>query len=442
MADDTDKGPWDALCHRNTLLGDAGGVRPWLDNYGVSASLTETSELFDSAKGGIERGSSYDGLTTLTLQLDTKKSFSWDGGLFNVSGTDQHGRSNFSAKKFATLQTTSGTEADNGVRLWEVWYQQSFADGKADVRIGQQSIDQEFIISSNATFFANAMLGWPMLPSADLPSGGGPVYPLASPGIRLHAQASDSIALLAGVFNDNPSGVSPTSTEDVQRLNRHGTNFRMNDDALVIAEIQYSRPGVGDMHYAGESDILPGTYRLGAWYDFGQFADKEYGTDGLSLATGNGIAQLHRGNYSFYAIADQVVWRPDTDSSKGLGVFMRAMGAPQDRNLIDFSLNAGFTYKGLIPDRDNDTFGIGYGLANVSSSVSNFDRQSGTTPVRSYEQFVEATYVYQLLPSVQLQPDFQYVFNPGAGVTNPNDPTGTIRLKDEAVIGIRTNISF
>ena len=121
---------------------------------------------------------------------------------------------------------------------------------------------------------------------------------------------------------------------------------------------------------------------------------------------------------------------------------MRAMGAPQDRNLIDFSLNAGFTYKGLIPDRDNDTFGIGYGLANVSSSVSNFDRQSGTTPVRSYEQFVEATYVYQLLPSVQLQPDFQYVFNPGAGVTNPNDPTGTIRLKDEAVIGIRTNISF
>jgi porin len=39
-----------------------------------------------------------------------------------------------------------------------------------------------------------------------------------------------------------------------------------------------------------------------------------------------------------------------------------------------------------------------------------------------------------------LQPDFQYVLNPGAGVANPNDPGK--RIKNEAVVGLRMNILF
>jgi porin len=43
-------------------------------------------------------------------------------------------------------------------------------------------------------------------------------------------------------------------------------------------------------------------------------------------------------------------------------------------------------------------------------------------------------------PWWQIQPDFQYVFNPGAGVANPNSPGQ--QAKDEAIIGVRTNILF
>ncbi len=56
------------------------------------------------------------------------------------------------------------------------------------------------------------------------------------------------------------------------------------------------------------------------------------------------------------------------------------------------------------------------------------------------ETFLEATYQYQVTPWWQIQPDFQYIFNPGAGVANPNSPGQ--RVKDEAVIGVRTNILF
>ena len=33
------------------------------------------------------------------------------------------------------------------MRLWELWYQQKFSD-KFDLKIGEQSLDEEFIISS------------------------------------------------------------------------------------------------------------------------------------------------------------------------------------------------------------------------------------------------------------------------------------------------------
>ena len=56
-------------------------------------------------------------------------------------------------------------------------------DDKFDVKIGQQSLDQEFMVSQNASYFINTMFGWPMLPSADLP-GGGPAYPLSALGVR------------------------------------------------------------------------------------------------------------------------------------------------------------------------------------------------------------------------------------------------------------------
>ena len=36
-------------------------------------------------------------------------------------------------------------------------------------------------------------------------------------------------------------------------------------------------------------------------------------------------------------------------------------------------------------------------------------------------------------------PDIQYVINPGAGIVNPNNPTQ--KIKNEFVIGLRTNIT-
>ncbi len=98
-----------------------------------------------------------------------------------------------------------------------------------------------------------------------------------------------------------------------------------------------------------------------------------------------------------------------------------------------------------MPARASDAFGISYGLAQISGRAAALDRDRAfftgmPFPVGSNEQIVEITYLWQLTPWWQLQPDFQYVFNPGGGIGAPGDLTR--RLGDEAVLGLRTRIAF
>ena len=430
---------------RNNMLGDIGGLRTWLGRYGVTFNLTETSEILGNVTGGVRQGFEYDGLTTASVQLDTGKAFDWDGGTFNASALQIHGRS-LSADNLDNLQTASGIEGSRATRLWELWYQQQFFDGTADVKLGQQSIDQEFIASQYSALFVNTMMGWPMLPSADLYAGG-PAYPLSAPGLRLRAEPSKSITLLVGAFDDNPPGGRFDNDAQLRGREASGTAFNLNTGALLISEIQYAvnQPANGDLVTPDQKTGLAGTYKLGAWYDTAPFPDQRYNGAGLPLAGFGGTPRNDAGNFSIYALADQTVWQPDPQDPQSLSAFIRAMGAPGDRNLIAFSLDAGLSLKSPLPGRDNDTAGIGYGLAKIGSGAAGFDRDTnfyggGPVPVGSTEQFVEVTYQYQVCPWWQIQPDFQYVFDPGAGIANPNKPSQ--KLGDEAIVGVRTNITF
>ena len=153
-----------------------------------------------------------------------------------------------------------------------------------------------------------------------------------------------------------------------------------------------------------------------------------------------------QGNYAIYAVADQTIWR-SSDPNRNISAFIRPMFTTlADRNTISFSVNGGLTLHDPLPGRDNDVFGLGFGVARVSSGVSHYDRDlqafepSLYTPVRGAETFLEATYQAQILPSWQIQPDLQYVVKPGAGLANPDEPTQ--KIKNEFVIGLRTTITF
>jgi len=428
------------------LLGDIWGLRSLLAQYGISLALSETSEVLGNLTGGVHRGAEYDGLTQMALQLDTQQAFGWYGGTFRASALQIHGR-NLSADNLFTLQTASGIEAEPGARLWELWYQQKFLEeDRADVRIGQMSLDQEFMVTQNGLYFVNTMFGWPMVPSADLP-GGGPAYPLSALGVRLRVRPTDSVTGLVAVTNGNPA---PNNFDDPQKENPSGLSFPLNGGALVIGELQYAYPALGSMVYSAGSSSLSGTYKIGFWYDSENFNDLQYDNTGLSLANpaSNGMPLLHHGDYSIYSVIDQMIWRSSEpgEADRTASAFLRAMGTPQgDRNLVVFSINAGLVLHEPILHRDDDVFGVGIEYARVSGAEAAFNQATAFytgafTPVRTGETVIEVTYQYQLTPAVILQPDFQYVFNPGAGLANPTTPNQ--QIKDEAVIGLRVNLTF
>ncbi|WP_236062735.1 carbohydrate porin [Paraburkholderia nemoris] len=430
------------LWERSNLLGDMGGLRPWLGNYGLTFNLQETSEYLNNLSGGVKRGGAYDGLTQFGIVVDTEKALGLPGGTFNVSALQIYG-SNLSQRNLQTLQSASGIEADDTTRLWELWYQQSLIGGKVDVKVGQQSLDQEFMVSQFATPFVNATFGWPVLPSVDMPAGG-PAYPLSSLGVRLRARPSDAWTVMAGVFDGNPAA---SDTGDPQQQNRHGTNFNLRGGALFIGEVQYAINQPAANPSGTQAAGLPGTYKLGFWYNTQNFADQRFDGTGLSLANpaSSGVPASHRGDYSLYAVADQTVWQRGEGGPQSVGVFARVMGAPGDRNLVDLGVNAGVRLKAPFKGRDNDVAGLAVGYAKIGSRAQGLASDTAALaapgyPSRSAETVVEATYQYQIAPWWQLQADFQYVFRPAGGIPDPGNPSQ--RVGNEAIVGLRTNIIF
>ena len=424
------------------LLGDIGGLRPALAKYGLSVQLYEEMETFGNVTGGVRQGFEVNGVTTAQVQLDTKPYFGLPGGIVSVSGFHIWG-GDLSASNLLNLQTVSGLEAPASIRLWELWWQQNFGE-RFDVKIGEQSLDNEFMMSQNAGYFLNSVMGWPALPSANL-AGGGPAYPLSGLGVRARAHPTDAIMILAGVFNGSPI---PLNSPNTPLSNPNGVSFPLNTGVLAIAELQFTFPAAAPSGKPAADGPLPGTYKIGGWYDSEDFDSQQTDTVGLPLASpeSNGEPAKKQGNYSLYAMADQMIWR-SSDPARNLNAFLRGeFTTLQDRNVIGFSMNGGLTLHDPLPGRDGDVFGLGFGVAKVTSGVSGYDRQMQVfepldyTPVRGTETFLEATYQAQILPSVQLQPDVQYVINPGAGLANPEQPYQ--KLKNEWVFGLRTNITF
>ena len=287
-------------------------------------------------------------------------------------------------------------------------------------------------------------MGWPILPTEDLYAGG-PAYPLSSLGIRLRVQPGGGFTMLGGVFQDNPPGGPFNNNSQLRGSMLWGANFNLRTGALFIAEVQYALnpPPTDQTAHPNQQPGLPGTYKLGFWFDTASFPSPRYDTMGVSLASpdSNGMPQMLLHNFSVYAVADQTVWQPDPKAPRALGVFARVMGAPSKNNLISFGANGGVTLKAPLPSRDNDTFGVGFGIVKLSGPAIGlpqdigFYTQNPSYPVRSSETFIEVMYIAQVAPWLQVQPDFQYVFNPGGGIPNPNNPAQ--RIGNELILGTR-----
>lgn len=406
--------------------------------YGIKFAATYIGEVLGNPSGGARRGTVYDGRLNLAVDADLQKLTGVDKFTFHANLFQLHG-DGLSRSYLQNLMVVSGIEALPTTRLYELWFEKKWGHDAVSLKAGQLAADSEFFNTRYTDVFTSASLGWPAITSLNLPSGG-PSPPLAAVGARLMWNIGDAVTLSGAVFNGDAAG---PGLGDPQERNRYGTDFRINDPALIMGQVQYAwNNRKGDPR-------LSGALKLGGWYQAGDFADQRYDIDGRSLAdpASNGMAYQHRGNHGVWVVGEQEVAHFDGDDERIAAVFFRASSSPSDRNLIDFYADAGIEFIGLDPKRTHDKFGFAVGHAHVSRSVQRLDldyRQflNMEAPIRYAETMVSAAYQYEIMSGWIFQPSFQYLIHPGGGSTGPAGVRAYQKLGNASVIGLRTVVKF
>ena len=417
------------------LTGDWGGLRSYLEGKGVTLTFNYTNDFLANVRGGIGPGAVDLGVFQPQLDIDLGKLMGWQGGKFHTHGLITHGPL-FSPTYLGNILAVSNLEAGPVARLYSFWYEQNAFNDRLSVRTGLMSADSQFLQSQTAANFINNGISWPTFLAANLPAGG-PAYPLPAPGVRVRIKPADDLSFQAAVFSGDPSGGNGSNQSGPLPT---GTVISFRGGAFFIAEASYL------LNQGNDAKGLPGTYRLGYWYHTSpRFGDQRFDNTGLSLANplSTGIPLNHTGDSGIYGVVDQMLYRVPGTTDQGLSAFVRAGGAPNDRNLIDFYADGGLIYKGLIPRRPDDKVGIATAYARIGNNARGLDADTGFFnsffyPVRSGETMIELIYQTHLAAWWMIQPELQYIIRPGGGVLN-ND--GTFR-PNAWVIAIRSALSF
>jgi porin len=381
------------------------------NDRGFSFPIVYTTNVFGNVAGGVSRGAVWEELFKAGVVVDLGKAVGWPGASAAVNLLYPHG-SSLTREHVHDLNTLSNIDSYDSVRLYDAWFQQEFAGGKLSMRIGQLLADAEFFASDYGALFINSSFGAIPLVSQNLTP---PIFPVAAPGLRLRVSPTDSFYIQAAVFSGDVG--------DPARNNKHNLrlSFRGEDGALVFGEIGYkfnareavSAPSPKETPAAATRTTLSGSYTISGYLN-----SKEFPNNRRSAA--------HDGNYAVYFIADQELWHPGNAADRGLSIFARIGAAPEDRNTVSFYADAGFNYKGIVAGREEDVFGIGFSYTQLSS-----DLRDATTdkPLESHdEEVMELTYEAVLNEHVSLQPDIQFIFNPGAVKRVTTAIVGGLRL--------------
>jgi porin len=372
------------------------GARDALTGWGITPSVRYATDLMGSVAGGRQRGKAYAGQLAVEVSFDMGKLVGLGGLTLDVSG-DWASGTDLSADVGNTFTVAQYFEG-NVVRLYNLYLEQSLFDGGLDLKAGRISTGADFLSSPADLNMVNEALN-PIVLALQKNVPGVTADPNATWGGRVIARPAGGLSLGAGAYYSDPS---------LDQTTANGTEFGISGSAgyFVIGEVAY--------HVNSETGDtgLRGKYRAGGYYDSNQYASL---TNTLRKQTGI---------YGFFLMGEQMVYREGgPGSDQGLSVFGGFTYAPQERiNPLPWFATAGASYRGLVPGRDKDStaFAVYYG---------GFSRD---LPGKTYELVLEWTYAVAITRWLTVQPDLQYVINPG----------GRPSVRNAVVIGAQLAVEF
>ncbi len=371
------------LSTREYLTGDWGGLRDRLIEWGLTPTADYSATILGNPAGGMRKGVKYAGLLNVYLDFDLEKLLKLGGTKLVVSGSWAYGES-LSEDDIGNFFTVSSDFNGKSVSLYQFFIETHLWRDRVTVALGRMGIGDDFATADVFGVYINdAFNQHPISLSYDIPAFLSD--PDAALGSRIMVRPADEFYIAGGVYSADPDS----------RRNRDVSvdiDFTF-DGVILISEAGYT-PG-----RARHSEGLPGEYKFGAYYDTGEFeelADEE---------------EKRQGNYGFYIVADQMVYRESGDGSQGLTLWATATLAPEEEiNTFPLFLSVGCVYEGLLPGRDNDIAGFGFAYGKLSRDLEDQD----------YEIGIEGTYIFQVTPWLGLQPDVQVIIHPGGSSSIPD----------------------
>jgi porin len=349
------------------LFGDSGdpyGSVAWLSERGVEIRLSYLVDVLGNVQGGRRRGWINQGLFEPSMRVDFEKLAGLPALRAYANAFITHNTGRMLRDHVGSVNTIAAIEAMPRARLSEAWLEQGFAGDTLRLRAGQLAADVEFFHSDLSVNFLQS--DFPTIGALNLP-GGGPAFPLATPGVFLQYEPHDRLDLRVAMFNGQ---VSRPRAEEPEIDNRYNTLFRVRDPALFFAEARLNA------HQAADATGLARSLRLGGWTHLARFDHQRLAAEGRLLADplSSGVPLRRRGSAGLYAVLDQQLWRPaGGDNLSGISVFARVSISPSDRSVIGTYLDGGVVFADVVPGRPKDRFGLGVIHARFAHALRRFD---------------------------------------------------------------------
>lgn len=329
----------------------------------------------------------------LDLYINLETAVRWEGASFGAEFLQFNGQpTNADAGVVQGYNSLPGPPPLNRSELYQLWIRQEFFDKKLTVRIGKTVPTYHFnnvskpVPTENPAVYIPSVTGLiytPIFVNSTLLGAIGGYYNSVC-GIVVTIAPVKEAYVNIGFYDGNVAkGVQTGLT---------GPHF--NGYYFSIAEAGY-----------GWTAPKPGIAAIGGWYQSGRLKA------GTQRETGTG---------GFYAFASQALWIKDsnTNSKGNISGFVQ-LGWNASRTLpMNRFVGAGLTAFALIPQRPNDSFGVGVSWSRLNPYI--FSRYS--------ELMFQGYYQAKIYKSIYFQPVISYIPDPGAHPTKSNVCALTARL--------------
>ena len=385
---------------------------------GVTLTATYLGEAAGNPSGGIRQGSAYAAQVFGGLDFDLKTIAGLDGGSVHFAMIQRHGNS-LSLESIGNDTSVQQIYGMQELRLTIFTYEQKLAEGRIDLEVGRSAGNLAFLTSPlYCQFQSNVICGSPVY---IFQVSNFTAFPASGWMGRSMVYLTDKIFFHSGIYAADPRNTDPQQVG-------FDWSTRTATGVTIPMELGYGTDF--------KNDTLPRHYGIGAIADASKRADPFYDANFAPAILSGNPYRMDGARTDVYARFDQMVWRPDRDSPRGLTLFGIALQHASGRAEQEHSFELGALQLGTFSGRDRDTVGFminekRFSPLFVNNILAAHALNGSRAGVPREEVMFELNYGLEVNKAIRLLPNLQYVLNPDQSA----EPFRPQRIRNAFVVG-------